>query len=228
MINIAIDGPSGSGKSTLAKEIAKRLGYIYVDTGALYRSIGLYIKEHQIDPKQKEAVIAALPNIHLELTYEEGKQTVYVNGVNVGDRIRTPEIAEITSTVASIPEIRSFLLSLQKDMAARHDVVMDGRDIGTVILPDAQVKIYLSASAENRAERRYKELRAKGIEITREEVKADLIKRDHADETRETAPAVAAKDAIPLDNSALNLEQTFEAAMEIIRKKLNEILPNRI
>ncbi|MCI8332120.1 MAG: (d)CMP kinase [Clostridiales bacterium] len=228
MINIAIDGPSGSGKSTLAKEIAKRLGYVYVDTGALYRSIGLYISEHHINPNKKEDVIAVLPDIRLDLTYEEGKQTVYVNGANVGDRIRTPEIAEITSIIASIPEVRSFLLSLQKEMAIKHNVVMDGRDIGTVILPDAQVKIYLSASAENRAERRYNELRAKGIEITREEVKADLIKRDHADETRETAPAVAAEDAVPLDNSALNLEQTFEAAMEIVRNKLNEILPNRI
>ena len=220
MIKIAIDGPSGSGKSTLAKNIAKELGFIYVDTGALYRSIGLYMFEHHIDTDTPSAVIAALSGINLKLMHIDGKQTVYLNDENVGERIRTPEISRMASIVSSIPEVRAFLLDLQKDMANRYNVVMDGRDIGTVIMPDAQVKIYLSASAENRAKRRYEELCAKGVKTTYETVLEDLVSRDVKDATREIAPAVAAPDAVPLDNSGLEAHETLQKAMEIVRNKL--------
>lgn len=220
MIKIAIDGPSGSGKSTLAKNIAKELGFIYVDTGALYRSIGLYMFEHHIDTDTPSAVIAALSGINLKLMHIDGKQTVYLNDENVGERIRTPEISRMASIVSSIPEVRAFLLDLQKDMANRYNVVMDGRDIGTVIMPDAQVKIYLSASAENRAKRRYEELCAKGVKTTYETVLEDLVSRDVKDATREIAPAIAAPDAVPLDNSGLEAHETLQKAMEIVRNKL--------
>lgn len=220
MIKIAIDGPSGSGKSTLAKNIAKELGFIYVDTGALYRSIGLYMFEHHIDTDTPSAMIAALSGINLKLMHIDGKQTVYLNDENVGERIRTPEISRMASIVSSIPEVRAFLLDLQKDMANRYNVVMDGRDIGTVIMPDAQVKIYLSASAENRAKRRYEELCAKGVKTTYETVLEDLVSRDVKDATREIAPAVAAPDAVPLDNSGLEAHETLQKAMEIVRNKL--------
>lgn len=220
MIKIAIDGPSGSGKSTLAKNIAKELGFIYVDTGALYRSIGLYMFEHHIDTDTPSAVIAALSGINLKLMHIDGKQTVYLNDENVGERIRTPEISRMASIVSSIPEVRAFLLDLQKDIANRYNVVMDGRDIGTVIMPDAQVKIYLSASAENRAKRRYEELCAKGVKTTYETVLEDLVSRDVKDATREIAPAIAAPDAVPLDNSGLEAHETLQKAMKIVRNKL--------
>ncbi len=220
MINIAIDGPSGGGKSTLAKNIAKKLGYIYVDTGALYRSIGLYMYDNGIDPKNTEEVICALEKIKLEMRHEDGVQKVYLNGVDVGDRIRLPEMSMYASCVSSIPEVRTFLLDLQKNIAKENNIIMDGRDIGTVILPDAQVKIFLSASNENRAERRYKELIEKGIETTYEEVLADIIKRDENDKNREVAPAIAAPDAVMLDNSGFAPEETLAAALKIIEEKL--------
>lgn len=220
MINIAIDGPSGGGKSTLAKNIAKKLGYIYVDTGALYRSIGLYMYDNSIDPKNTEDVIRALDKIKLEMKHEGGVQKVYLNGTDVGDRIRLPEMSMYASCVSSIPEVRAFLLGLQKNIAKENNVIMDGRDIGTVILPDAQVKIFLSASNENRAERRYKELIEKGVETTYEEVLADIIKRDENDKNREVAPAIAAPDAIMLDNSGFEPEETLAAALKIIEEKL--------
>lgn len=220
MINIAIDGPSGGGKSTLAKQIAKELGYIYVDTGALYRSIGLYMLNNCIDIRDKDAVISALDGIRLTMCHENGQQQVYLNGENVGESIRTPEVSAAASTVSSIPEVREFLLSIQKDIAATQNVVMDGRDIGTVILPDAQVKIFLSASKETRAKRRYKELTEKGISTTYEEILAAMMERDDNDRNREVAPAVAAPDAVPLDNSELDPVQTLEAALAIIRSKI--------
>ncbi len=220
MINIAIDGPSGGGKSTLAKSIAKELGYIYVDTGALYRSIALYMIQNNVDTSDKVAVIKALDNIDLDMRHENGTQQVYLNGVNVGDTIRTPEVAAGASTVSAIPEVRTFLLALQRNIAKEKNVIMDGRDIGTVILPDAQVKIFLSASMEARARRRHLELQAKGIESSYEEILAAMLERDTKDSTRETAPAVPAEDAIHLDNSDLDPAQTLEAALNIIRSRL--------
>ena len=219
MYQIAIDGPSGAGKSTLAKILAAKLGFIYVDTGALYRSIGLYMQDNEIDPKDAPAVIAALDKVHLALEYHEGTQVVLLNGVNVGDRIRTPQISMYASAVSAIPEVRSFLLDTQRTIANTNNVIMDGRDIGTVILPDADVKIFLVSSFETRARRRVKELLEKGIEASYEEVLADMIARDKNDSSRAVAPLVPAEDAVHLDNSELTLEGTVDAALAIIRQK---------
>lgn len=220
MYQIAIDGPSGAGKSTLAKILAAKLGFIYVDTGALYRSIGLYMEMNGIDPKNSEAVVAALPNITLALEYHEGSQVVLLNGENVGDRIRTPQISMYASTVSAIPAVRSFLLDTQRNIANTSNVIMDGRDIGTVILPNADVKIFLVSSFETRARRRVKELLEKGIEASYDEVLADMIERDKNDSSRAVAPLVPAEDAVHLDNSELTLEGTVDAALAIISRKL--------
>lgn len=220
MVQIALDGPSGSGKSTLAKMLAAHLQYIYVDTGALYRSIGLYINRAGIDPTDTIAVISALPAIKLELCYSEGSQHVLLCGEDVGDKIRTPEITRISSVVSAIPEVRAYLLSTQREIAAANNVIMDGRDIGTVILPNADVKIFLVCSAEAKARRRYKELTEKGIITTPEEVMRDMAERDRADSTRATAPLQKAEDAVVLDNSDLTLKETFDAAVAIIKEKM--------
>lgn len=220
MYQIAIDGPSGAGKSTLAKILAAKLGFIYVDTGALYRSIGLYMEMNGIDPKNSEAVVAALPNITLALEYYEGSQVVLLNGENVGDRIRTPQISMYASSVSAIPAVRSFLLDTQRNIANTSNVIMDGRDIGTVILPNADVKIFLVSSFETRARRRVKELLEKGIEASYDEVLADMIERDKNDSSRAVAPLVPAEDAVHLDNSELTLEGTVDAALAIISGKL--------
>jgi cytidylate kinase len=221
MIGIAIDGPAGAGKSYLARTVAKRLGYIYVDTGALYRTIGLYMTEEGIDLSDASAVVARLSDLTVGLDYaEDGEQHVFLNGKDVSREIRLPEISMAASTVSAIPEVRSFLLDIQRDMARTHNVVMDGRDIGTVILPNAQVKIFLSASERARAKRRFIELTEKGIETTLEAVEAEMKSRDHNDSTRKVAPAIPAADAVMLDNSDLDREGTVEAALSIIAEKL--------
>lgn len=223
MINIAIDGPSGSGKSTLARKVAEKLGYIYVDTGALYRSIGLYAYRNEIKPDDEKAVINMLPMISVSLEYsEDGAQKVILNGEDVSTLIRTPEISMYASKISAIPEVRKFLLDLQRSIAKQKNVIMDGRDIGTVILPDAQVKIFLFAKDEVRAKRRYIELTEKGVNTTFEEVLADMTKRDKDDSTRKVAPAIPAEDAIMLDNSELDLDGTMLKVIEIINRKLNE------
>jgi cytidylate kinase len=216
MIKIALDGPSGAGKSTVAKSLAKRLGIIYVDTGALYRTIGLYVKNKGVDKGDKAGVIALLPEINLSMEFTNGEQIITLNGGRIGDEIRTGEIAMYASAVSAIPEVRSFLLNTQRDIAAKNSVVMDGRDIGTVILPDAEVKVFMVASPEARAKRRYLELTAKGEPCTLEGVLDDIIERDKNDSTRKTAPCVPAKDAVHLDNSDLDVEQTVEKVIEII------------
>ena len=170
MIRIAIDGPGGAGKSSVAKAVAKELGIIYVDTGALYRSIGLFMLNSGINPKDSESVIAALQSFTLELKFEDGRQFILLNGEDVGDTIRTPEVSMAASAVSAIPEVRSYLLDMQRDTARKNSVIMDGRDIGTVILPDAEVKIFLTASPEARAKRRYDELKARGADVTYESV----------------------------------------------------------
>ncbi len=218
MINIAIDGPSGAGKSTIAKAIAAKKGYIYVDTGALYRSIGLWVARKGIAKEDKAGVIAELKNISLELKYVDGVQRVYLNSEDVSDLIRTPEISMYASAVSAIPEVRTFLLDLQRDMAKKYNVIMDGRDIGTVILPDATVKIFMTASPEGRAKRRHKELLEKGIETTYEEVLSDMVQRDRNDSTREVAPAIPAEDAIHFDNSADGIDQSVAELIAIIDK----------
>lgn len=219
MIRIAIDGPGGAGKSSLAKAVAARLGIIYVDTGALYRTIGYYMVKNGVDPKDAPSVMSRLGEFTLELSFSDGKQVVLLNGEDVGDRIRTPEISMAASAVSAIPEVRSFLLETQRSLAKRNSVIMDGRDIGTVILPDAEVKIFLTASPEARAKRRYDELIAKGADVTYENVYNEMVERDKNDSTRATAPCVAADDAIILDNSKLTSEGTVEAVLKIIKKK---------
>ena len=219
MIQIAIDGPSGAGKSTVAKALAARLGIIYVDTGALYRTVGYYVRSKDVDPKDAKGVEALLGDVHVDLKYENGTQVVYLNGVNLGDRIRTPEMSMYASAVSAIPAVRAFLLHTQQDIANRHSVIMDGRDIGTVILPNADVKIFLTASNECRAQRRCDELKAKGIETCYEEVLADMIARDRADSTRAIAPAVAAPDAITFDNSWMKPDECTDGILKIIREK---------
>lgn len=219
-MKIALDGPSGAGKSTVAKALAKRLGIIYVDTGALYRTIGLYVKNKGVGKDDTQGVIALLPEIQLNMEFVNGEQIITLNGKNVGDTIRTGEIAMYASAVSAIPEVREFLLSTQRDIANKNSVVMDGRDIGTVILPDADVKIFMFASPEARAKRRYLELSAKGEECTYESVLNDIVTRDKNDSTRKTAPCVPAKDAVMLDNSLLDIEGSVDAAIEIIKSKV--------
>lgn len=218
MIRIAVDGPGGAGKSSLAKAVAKRLGIIYVDTGALYRTIGLFMLNNGIDPHDTDVVISHLGDFTLDLTFVDGEQKILLNGKDVGDSIRTQEISLAASAVSAIPEVRDFLLNTQRSIAAKHSVIMDGRDIGTVILPDAEVKIFLTASAEARAKRRYDELIARGQNVTYERVYDEMVQRDTNDSTRAVAPCVPAKDAILLDNSKLNAEQTVFAVIKIVKQ----------
>ena len=217
MIQIAIDGPGGAGKSTVSKAVAAKLGIVYVDTGALYRTIGLYVKSKGISPKDAEAVSACLPDVSIEIRYIDGKQCVFLNGVDHGDDIRTPEMSMYASAVSAIPAVRAFLLDTQRDIARKNSVIMDGRDIGTVILPNAQLKIYLTASEECRARRRYDELIAKGQDVKFEDVLAEMNQRDKQDSSREVAPATAAEDAILLDNTDLDFEGTVEAIVKLAK-----------
>lgn len=222
MIRIAIDGPGGAGKSTVAKAVAKKLDILYVDTGALYRTIGLYVRSKDVDPKDAEAVGALLPEIKLEVKYENGAQHVYLNGVDHGDAIRTPEMSMYASSVSAIPSVRAFLLETQKEIARKNSVIMDGRDIGTVILPDADLKIFMTASAECRAMRRYKELTERGQDVKYEDVLAEMNQRDGQDSSRDIAPTKAADDAILFDNSDLDFEQTVDAIIEMVNKRQAE------
>ena len=216
MFKIAIDGPSGAGKSSIAKALAKRMGIVYVDTGALYRTIGYYVRSQRVDPKDGEGVTRLLPDIHIEVKYENGTQCVYLNGENLGDRIREPEISMYASAVSAIPTVREFLLETQRSIARTNSVVMDGRDIGTVILPDADLKVFLTATPECRARRRFDELVAKGQSVRYEDVLNEMNERDRNDSTRATAPAVAAADAITFDNTGLGLEETVEKIISMI------------
>ncbi len=218
-MNIAIDGPGGSGKSVLAKNIAKKLGLVYVDTGALYRAVGLYSINHNIARTDREAIVGTLDSIKIELLYVDGEQHVLLCGQDVGDAIRTPEASMYASAVSALPEVRAFLDKTQRDMVARGGVVMDGRDIGTVIMPDADVKIFLFASPEHRARRRYEELLAKGQNVSYEDVLSDITERDRADRERDASPAVPADDAVMLDNSGFEPKDTFAAAIRIINEK---------
>ena len=222
-INIAVDGPSGAGKSSLAKTLAKRLEFIYVDTGALYRAVGLFALRHKADTKSPSDVIPLLDKADITIKYIDNSQKVYLNGEDVSDKIRTPEVAMAASDVSAIGEVRQFLLSLQRNIAAENNVIMDGRDVGTVILPDAQVKIFLTADAETRAKRRFDELMTKNPDnsLTYERVLEETKRRDHNDSTRKIAPLKKADDAVVLDNTNLNESQTLEKALNIIRGKVN-------
>ena len=217
---VAIDGPSGAGKSTIAKAVAAKLAIVYVDTGALYRTIGLAVQRRGISMDDNAGILSVLPEIRVELTYRDGSQCVLLDGEDVSGLIRTPEISMYASKVSALPAVRAFLLDLQRDMARTHSVVMDGRDIGTVILPDAEVKIFLTASDEKRAERRWLELREKGEEVTVEDVLSDMRRRDAQDSSRAAAPLRQAEDAVLVDTSALTLEESIQAVLDVIRGRM--------
>lgn len=219
MVRIAIDGPGGAGKSSVAKAVAKELGIIYVDTGALYRTIALHMLKNGVDPKDTESVVAQLKNFTLELKFLDGKQVILLDGADVGDSIRTPEISMAASAVSAIKEVREFLLNTQRNIARDNSVIMDGRDIGTVVLPYAEVKIFLTASPDARAKRRYDELLAKGQEVSYEQVYNEMVERDKNDSTRALAPCVPAEDSVLLDNSTLDLDGTKRAILKIVKKQ---------
>ena len=220
-IAIAIDGPAGAGKSTIARLAAKELGYIYVDTGALYRTIGLAAFRRKLTAEDKEQIIKMLPGIKVELAFNDRQeQIVLLDGEDVSGLIRTPEISMMASAVSAIPEVRAYLLDLQRDMAHTNNVIMDGRDIGTVVLPNAKIKIFLSASPECRARRRYDELIEKGMDVKYEDILSDVVARDYADSHRDIAPLKPADDAISVDTSGEDLETSVNKLLGIMRERL--------
>ena len=221
-INIAIDGPGGAGKSTISRAVAKKLGIIYVDTGALYRTVGYFARENGLsvnDVRVSELITPLLDKISIEIKYVDGTQHVILNGEDLGDKIRQPDISMYASAVSSVPNVRAFLLEAQKELARKNSVIMDGRDIGTVILPDADVKIFLTASNEARATRRYNELVAKGQNVRYEDVLREMNERDHADSTRDAAPLKAADDAIYFDNSDYDFDGSVEHILKLIEDR---------
>ena len=219
-VSVAIDGPSGAGKSTLARGAAAELGYLYVDTGAIYRTIGYYAHTHNMDPKDGQAVVAALPQVHVELTYgDDGLQHMLLNGQDVTKEIRLPEISLCASAVSAHPGVRAFLLEMQRELARTHSVIMDGRDIGTVVLPEADVKVYLTASAQARARRRCAELEQRGTPEPFEKVLGEIEERDWNDTHRDVAPLRQAEDAVLLDTTELDFQESKTALLHIIRKR---------
>ena len=222
MVSIAIDGPSGAGKSTLARSAAAELGYLYVDTGAIYRTIGYYAHANHIDPKDEQAVASALPQVRVELTYgDDGLQHMLLNGQDVTKEIRLPEISLCASAVSAHPGVRAFLLEMQRELARTHSVIMDGRDIGTVVLPDADVKIFLTASPEARARRRMLELEQRGTPEPYEKILKEIEQRDWDDTHRAAAPLRQAEDAVLLDTTELNFEESLEALLHLIRERID-------
>lgn len=219
-IRVAVDGPSGAGKSTLARAAAAALGFLYVDTGAIYRTVGLSVRDRGVDPGDEAAVAEMLPPLRIELRYDgEGGQRMFLNRRDVSGEIRLPEISRYASAVSALPVVRAYLMETQRDLARKHDVIMDGRDIGTVVLPDAEVKVFLTASAQARAQRRCRELEERGTPQPFEEVLRDIEDRDFRDTHREAAPLRRAEDAALLDTSALDFRQSLEALLEIIRER---------
>lgn len=214
--NIAIDGPAGAGKSTIAKRVAAEKSFIYVDTGAMYRAIALYLLQHEISVTQVEAVENAMEHIQISICYEDGVQQVLLNGENVSGMIRTEAVGNMASKASALPCVREKLLELQRTLAREHDVVMDGRDIGTNILPEAQLKIYLTASVDTRAQRRYKELCEKGMECNLEEIKKDIEQRDYQDMNRAIAPLKQASDAVYLDSSEMTIDEVVEKIKSLV------------
>lgn len=217
-VNIAIDGPAGAGKSTIAKAVAKELEFIYVDTGAMYRTMALYLLQQGISPKETEKMEEACAKAEISIVYEEGAQQVLLNGENVTGLLRQEEVGNMASVSSANPKIREKLVELQRILASRENVVMDGRDIGTCVLPNAQVKVYLTASARTRALRRCKELEEKGISCVLEEIEADINERDHRDMTREISPLKQAEDAVLLDSSDMTIEEVKEAIISLYKK----------
>ncbi len=220
MFNIAIDGPAGAGKSSIAKAVSKALGFIYVDTGALYRTVGLAVLRAGIAPEDTEKVAALLPDISVDLAFENGTQKVLLNGEDVSEAIRTPQISEYASKTSAIPAVRNFLFDLQQKIAATHNVLMDGRDIGTVVLPNAQLKVFLTASPEVRAMRRYKELTEKGQNVSYDNILAEVKERDYRDTHREIAPLKPAEDAVLLDTSDMSFEEVAATLTQLAKETL--------
>lgn len=220
MIAVAIDGPAGAGKSTISRRAAKELGFLYVDTGSLYRAIGLAVLETGIDSSDTDAVCGILGSLAVSLTYSEGEQHVILCGRDVTAEIRSPEVSMAASKISKIPKVRAFLLSLQRSLAETNSVIMDGRDIGTVVLPDAQVKIFLTASPEDRARRRYEEMLGKGEPADYEKVLADLKERDYSDSHRAVSPLVPAADAEIIDTTGNTLEQSVEQLVSFIKGRM--------
>ena len=215
-VNIAIDGPAGAGKSTIAKKIAKKLGYIYVDTGAMYRAMALYLLREHIAPSDTDGINEKCAEADISIGYENGEQIVYLNGENVNGLIRTEEVGNMASVSSPNPNVRKKMVELQHKLAASKDVVMDGRDIGTCVLPHAQVKVYLTADSRVRAERRYKELADKGIASELDTIEKDIIERDHQDMTREISPLVQAADATLIDSSYMTIDEVVEAVIALV------------
>ena len=223
MHNIAIDGPAGAGKSTIAKKVAKELGFIYVDTGAMYRSMALYFIRNGIKSDEEDRISAVCDNIQVSIDYVNGGQEVMLDGENVNAFIRTEEVSRMTSDTSKYPVVREKLHSLQRELASKKNVIMDGRDIGTCVLPDAEVKIYLTASSAERARRRYAEQVERGIECDIEQIEKDIIARDEQDMNREIAPLKQAEDAVYLDSSDMNIEQVVKAIIDIYKSKVKDI-----
>lgn len=216
--NIAIDGPAGAGKSTIAKKLAKKISFIYVDTGAMYRAMGYYFIQHGIAAEDEKAIEEACGKIQVTLAYENGVQKVLLNGTDISDKIRQEEVGNMASATSGYPFVRAKLLDLQRDMAAQHNVIMDGRDIGTCVLPEAQLKVFLTASVEVRAKRRFDELTQKGENCDLDAIAQDIKERDERDMNREIAPLKAAEDAVMLDSSNLNIDEVVEAIYELAKK----------
>lgn len=221
MFSIAIDGPAGAGKSTIAKEVAKRLEFIYIDTGAMYRAIGFFINKNQIDCSDEKKLLDACNAIEIEIVYEQNEQQVLLNKENVTKFLRTEEVSKFASLVATKQIVREKLVQLQRELAAKKNVVMDGRDIGTFVLPDAQVKIYLTASVKERAKRRYLEQKEKGEVCNLSEIEADILQRDQQDKNREISPLRQAEDAILIDTSSMSIEQAVKIILSIYEKKIS-------
>lgn len=222
-IQIAIDGPAGAGKSTISKLLAQQLGYMYIDTGALYRTVGLHVCRKGIGLAETEKMPGALSDMQVELQYVDGQQHVMLGGEDVSDLIRTPEMSMYASAVSAVPQVREALLDMQRQLAQKYNVIMDGRDIGTVVLPQAQIKIFLTATPEDRAQRRYLELKKKDPTTSFEDVLADLIKRDHDDSTRAIAPLRPAEDAIMVETTGCTLEQAVQKMLGVVKERLQHV-----
>ncbi len=219
MKSIAIDGPAGAGKSTIARKVAEKLSFIYVDTGAMYRSMALYFIRHDITAQDEEKIAAACPDIDVSIAYQDGEQQVILNGENVNGLIRTEQVSMMTSDTSKYPVVREKLLSLQRGLAEKENVIMDGRDIGTCVLPNADVKIYLTASAAERARRRYKEQTERGVDCDIKEIERDIIARDEQDMNREVAPLRQAEDAVLVDSSDMTIDQVVDEIIRIYQEK---------
>ena len=215
--NVAIDGPAGAGKSTIAKLVAKEKGFIYVDTGAMYRGLAVHFLDSGVDAENTEKIIEACKDVYVTICYENGMQQVYLNGKNITDRLRDEAVGNMASRSSAIPEVRAKLLDLQRNLARTQNVIMDGRDIGTCVLPDADVKVYLTASVETRAKRRYDELIQKGVSCDLKEIEKDIEQRDHRDMTRETAPLKQAEDAVLVDSSHMTIDEVVDAIVNLCR-----------